>query len=193
MSCSKEITNFMIRCQNRHGFPLPAIYSRFVGQGTDIDTINEILKVNDFNMIRGAMNPIKYFLTFLIDLKPEIENVLGRGYRVNVFRSINYMKEWSYYEHSFQFCKCSNDLFRVPVNNWSVAVDITNFEDRKVSSIDIYCLWDRIYEGISKKIMNSYKDFTKETFPRVVSSIFFFGDNTDTFCADVFIIYCNLF
>ena len=69
----------MIRYQNRHGFPLPATYSRFVGQGTDLDTINEILKVNDLNMIRGAMNPIKYFLTFLIDLKSEIENVLGRG------------------------------------------------------------------------------------------------------------------
>ena len=148
MSCRKEITNLMIRCQNRHGFPLPAIYSRFVGQGTDIDTIKKILKVNDLNMIRGAMNPIKYFLTFLIDLKSEIENVLRRGYRVNV-------EEWSYYEHSFQFCNCGNDLLRVPVNNWSVAVDIKNFEDRKVSSMDMHCLWDRIYDEISKKIMNS--------------------------------------
>ena len=103
------------------------------------------------------------------------------------------MEEWLYYEHSFQFCKCGNDLPRVPVNNWSVAVDITNFEDHKVSSMDMYCLWDRIYEGISKKIMNSYEDFTKETFPRVVSSIFFFVINTDTFCADIFMIYCNLF
>ena len=69
MSCSQEITNFMVRCQSRHGFPLPAIFSRFVGKGTDIDTINEILKVNDINMIRGAMNPIKHFMTFLIELK----------------------------------------------------------------------------------------------------------------------------
>ena len=61
MSCSKELKNFMIRSQNRHGFPLPAIYSRFVGQGTDIDMINEILKVNNLNMIHGAMNPIKCF------------------------------------------------------------------------------------------------------------------------------------
>ena len=59
---------------------------------------------------------------------------------------------------------------------WSAAVDITNFEDRKVSSMDMYCLWDRIYEGISEKIMNSYEDFTKETFPRVASSLFFFDD-----------------
>ena len=176
MSCSKELTNFMIRCQNRHGFPLPAIYSRFVGQGTDVDTINEILKVNNLNMIHGTMNPIKCFLTFLIEFKSEIEKVLGGGYYTDVFHSIDYMEEWSYYKHSFQFCKCGNDLLRVPVNNWSVAVDITNFEDRKVSSTDMYCLWDRIYEGISEKIMNSYEDFTKETFPRVVSSIFCFGD-----------------
>ena len=72
MSGSKELTNFMIRCQNRHGFPLPAIYSRSAGQGTDIHTINEIIKVNDFNMIDGAMNPIKDFLTFLVNLKSEI-------------------------------------------------------------------------------------------------------------------------
>ena len=176
MSCSKELTNFMIRCQNRHGFPLPAIYSEFVGQGTDIDTINEILKVNNLNMIHGTMNPIKYFLTFLIEFKSEIEKVLGGGYYTDVFHSIDYMEEWSYYKHSFQFYKCGNDLPRVPVNNWSVAVDITNFEDRKVSSTDMYCLWDRIYEGIREKIMNSYEDFTKETFPRVASSIFFFGD-----------------
>ena len=71
MSCSKELTNFMIRCQSRHGFPLPAIYSRFVGQGTDIDTINDILKVNNLNMIHDAMNPIKCFLTFLIEFKSE--------------------------------------------------------------------------------------------------------------------------
>ena len=85
MSCSKELTNFMIRCQNRHGFPLPAIYSEFVGQGTDIDTINEILKVNNLNMIHGTMNPIKYFLTFLIEFKSEIEKVLGGGYYTDVF------------------------------------------------------------------------------------------------------------
>ena len=89
MSCSKEIKNFMVQCQNRHGFPLPAIYSRFVGQGTDIDTINEILKVNDLDKIRGAMNPIKHFLAFLIELKSEIEKVLGRDYRVYVFHSID--------------------------------------------------------------------------------------------------------
>ena len=176
MSCSKELTNFMIRCQNRHGFPLPAIYSRFVGQGTDIDTINEILKVSNLNMIHGAVNPIKCFLTFLIEFKSDIEKVLGGGYYTDAFHSIDYMEEWSYCEYSFQFCKCGNDLLRVPVNNWSVAVNITNVEDRKVSSRDMYCLWDRIYEGISEKIMNSYEDFTKETFPRVVSSIFFFGD-----------------
>ena len=176
MSCSKELTNFMIRCQNRHGFPLPAIYSRFVGQGTDIDTINEILKVSNLNMIHGAVNPIKCFLTFLIEFKSDIEKVLGGGYYTDAFHSIDYMEEWSYCEYSFQFCKCGNDLLRVPVNNWSVAVNITNIEDRKVSSTDMYCLWDRIYEGISEKIMNSYEDFTKETFPRVVSSIFFFGD-----------------
>ena len=76
MSCSKELTNFMIRCQNRHGFPPPAIYSRLVGQGTDIDTINEILKVNNLNMIHRAMNPIKCFLTFLIEFKSEIESGL---------------------------------------------------------------------------------------------------------------------
>ena len=76
MSCSRELTNFMIRCQNRHGFPLPASYSRFVGQGTDIDTLNEILKVNNLNIIHGAMNPVKRFLTFLIDFKSEIEKVL---------------------------------------------------------------------------------------------------------------------
>ena len=122
------------------------------------------------------MNPIKCFLTFLIEFKSEIEKVLGGGYYIDVLHSIDYMVEWSYYEHSFQFCKCGNDLLRVLVNNWSVAVDITNFEDRKVSSMDMCCLWDRIYEGISKKIMNSYEDFTKETFPSVVSSIFFSGD-----------------
>ena len=176
MSCSRELTNFMIRCQNRHGFPLPASYSRFVGQGTDIDTLNEILKVNNLNIIHGAMNPVKRFLTFLIDFKSEIEKVLGGYYYTDVFHSIGYMEEWSYYEHSFQFCKCCNDLLKVPVNNWSVAIDITNFEDRKVFSMDMYCLWDRINEGISEKIMNTYEDFTKETFPRVVSSILFFGD-----------------
>ena len=159
MSCSKEPTNFMIRCQNRHGFPTPAIYSRFVGQGLDIDTINEILKVNNLNMIHGAMNPIKCFLTFLTEFKSEIEKVLGGAYYTDVFHSVDYMEEWSYYEH--QFCKCGSDLLRVPVNNWSVAVDIPNFEDRKVSSMDMYCLLDRIYEGISEKIMNSYEDFTK--------------------------------
>ena len=171
MSCSKELTNFMIRCQNRHGFSLPAIYSRFVGEGSNIDTINEILKVNNLNMIHGAMNPIKGFLTFLIDFKSEIEKVLGGDYYTDVFRSIDYMVEWSYYEHSFQFCKCCNDLLRVPVNNWSVAVDVTNFEDRNVPSMDMYYLWDRIYEGISKKIMNSCEGITKKTFPRVISSI----------------------
>ena len=86
------------------------------------------------------------------------------------------MDEWSFYEHSSQFCRCGNDLVRVPVNNWSVAVDITSFEDQKICSVDIYCLWDKIYEGIGEKIMNSAEYFTKEGFPRVVSSIFFFGD-----------------
>ena len=114
-------------------------------------------------------------MTFLIEFKSEIEQVLGGGYYIDAFHSIDYIEEWSYYEHSFQFCKCGNDLLRVPVNNWSV-VDITNFEDHKVYSVDMYCLWDRIYKGISRKIMNSYEDFTKETFPGVVSSIFFFGD-----------------
>ena len=182
MSCSKELTNFMIRCQNRHDPPLhlipspPAIYSRFVGQGTDIDTINETLKVNNLNMVHGAMNPIKCFLTFLIEFKSEIEEGLGEAYYIDVFHSIDYMEEWSYYEHSFQFCKCGNNLLRVPVNNWSLAVDITNFEGRKISSMDMYCLCDRIYKWISKKIMNLYEDFTKENFPRFVSSIFFFVD-----------------
>ena len=101
MSCSKELTNFMIRCQNRHGFPLPAIYSRFVGPGTDIDRINEILKVNYFNMLHGAMNPIKCFLTFLVEFKSEIEKVLGGRFYIDVFHSIDYMEESSYYEHSF--------------------------------------------------------------------------------------------
>ena len=81
MSSSKELTNFMIRCQNRHGFPLPAIYSRFVGQGTDIDTINETLKVKNLNMIHCAMNPIKRFLTFLIEFKSEIEKVMKHQYQ----------------------------------------------------------------------------------------------------------------
>ena len=130
----------MIPCQNRHGFQLPAIYSRLVGKGTDIDTINEILEVNNLNMILGGMNPIKCFLTFLIEFKSEIEKVLGGGYYIDVFHSIDYIQEWSYYEHSFQFCKCGNNLLRVPVNNWSVAVDITNFEDRKSFSMHMYCL-----------------------------------------------------
>ena len=142
MSFSKELTNFVIRCQNRHSFLLPAIYSRFVGQGTDIDTINEILKVNNLNMIHGAMNPIKCFLTFPSEFKFESEKVLGGGYDIDVFHSIDYMEDWSYYEHSFQFCKCGNDLLRVPVNNLSVAVDIKKFEDRKVR------LWTCIVYGI---------------------------------------------
>ena len=167
MSCSKEFRNFMIRCQDRHGFPLPAIFSRFVGHGTDIDTINDILKVNNLNMVHGAMNPIKCFLTFSIDFKFEIEKVLGGDNYIDVFHSNGYMEEWSYYQHSFQFCKCCNNLLRVPVNNWSLAIDISNFGDRKVSSMDMYCLCDRIYERISEKIMNSYEDLTKETFPRV--------------------------
>ena len=96
--------------------------------------MNEIFKVNNLNMIHGAMNPIKCFLTFLTEFKSEIEKVLGGGYYTGDFHSTDYMEEWSYYEHNFQFCKCGNDLFRVPVNNWSVAVDTTNFEDRKVSS-----------------------------------------------------------
>ena len=86
------------------------------------------------------------------------------------------MNEWSFYEQSFQFCRCGNDLLRVPVNNWSVPVDMSSFEDQKVSSMDMYCLWDKIYEEISEKIMNSYEDFTKESFPRVASKILFFGD-----------------
>ena len=65
------------------------------------------------------MNPIKHFLTFLIELKPEIEKVLRRGYRVEIFHSIDEMEEWSFYKHSFQFCKCGDDLIRAPVNNWS--------------------------------------------------------------------------
>ena len=88
----------MIRCQNRHGFLLPAIYSRFVGQGTDIDTINEFLKVKNLNMIHGAMNPIKCFLNFLIDFKSQIEQVLGGVYYIDVFHSFDYMEEWSYYQ-----------------------------------------------------------------------------------------------
>ena len=54
------------------------------------------------------------------------------------------MEEWSFYEHSFQFCKCGNDLIRVPINNWPIAVDITSFEDHNVCSMDMYCLWDKI-------------------------------------------------
>ena len=103
------------------------------------------------------------------------------------------MEEWSYYEYSFQFCKCGNDLLRVPVDNWSVAVDITIVEDRKVSSMDMYCLWDRIYERISKKIMNSYEDFIKKLFLELFLVCSFLVINTDTFCADIFMIYCNLF
>ena len=87
------------------------------------------------------------------------------------------MEEWSFYEHSFQFCKCGNDLIRVPINNWSIAVDITSFEDHNVFSVDMYCLWDKICVGLCKDIMNSYKLFTpQESFHTVFLSIFFLGD-----------------
>ena len=87
MSCSKEMENFIIRCHKTRGFKLPAIYSRFVRQGTEADTINNL------NMIHGAVNPVKCFLTFLIEFKYEIEKVIGGGYYIDVFHSIDYMHE----------------------------------------------------------------------------------------------------
>ena len=108
MSCNKELARlarFMWQCRYRNGFPLPAIYSKFVNQGTDIDTINEIIKVNDLNFNRGAMDPIKSFLQFLIVLKKEICNLLQeKKLRVDISHSIDYLGEWSYNEHTFFIC-----------------------------------------------------------------------------------------
>ena len=93
----------MIRCLNRHCFPLPAIYSRFVGQRTDIDTINEILKVKHLNMIHSAMNPIKYFLTFLIEFKSEIENFLEEVITLTFFILLITLRSGRFTNKAFNF------------------------------------------------------------------------------------------
>ena len=67
MSCNKglaRLARIMWQCRHRNGFPLPAIYSKLVNQVTDIDTINEIIKVNDLNFTAVQWIQLNYFYNF---------------------------------------------------------------------------------------------------------------------------------
>ena len=78
MACSKifyesgDISKFMDRCQTKYGFPLPAIYSRFVSDKVSSETVNEMLNVNNIN-IRGGIMVTKVLIKFLFDLMIAIE------------------------------------------------------------------------------------------------------------------------
>ena len=170
---SKELTKFTWHCQHRNGFPLPAICSRLVSQGTGVDTISEIIKVNDLNFVRGAMHPIKEFLQYIINLKNYVADLLGETFRVEVFHSIEYLDEWNYMDHKFYICPCG-DLKRAQVKNYSICAEITCFDDAEKFP-GMQALLDKIYKDIPLEILETYKVFYGRDFPRIPASIFFGG------------------
>ena len=128
------------------------------------------------------MDPIKLFLQFLIDLKKEICNLLKeKKLRVDIFHSVDYLDEWSYNEHRYFICPCGN-LRKSEIKNWSVVIEVTSYEDISHCSKDMYALFAEIYEGLSYEIMQTYRMFFGENFPRVAASIFFSGESFRYFC-----------
>ena len=148
----KKIVQFMDRCKAKCGFILPAVCSRFVA--SQIDVVNEIIRVNNIDM-RGAMLTMSSFVDFLFNLKISVEKVLGDGFIVEVYNSLDFMEKLSFYNHGFELCEHGN-LKKLPRIDQSIPVRIRyagNFfcwdEDcfifhdgdmRKVC-VQWFCLW----------------------------------------------------
>ena len=101
----KKIVQFMDRCKAKCGFILPAVCSRFVA--SQIDVVNEIIRVNNIDM-RGAMLTMSSFVDFLFNLKISVEKILGDGFIVEVYNSLDFMEKLSFYNHAFELCEHGN-------------------------------------------------------------------------------------
>ena len=112
----------MDRCKTKCGFSLPAVYSHFVMSQIDSDVVNKIIRVNNIDMC-GAMLTIRTFVDFLCNLKTYIEKILGDGFIVKVYNSLNFMEEWSFYDHAFELCEHGN-LKKLPKIDQSIAFTI---------------------------------------------------------------------
>ena len=125
MACGKifyecDISKYMDRCQAKYGFPLPAIYSRFVSDKISSETVDEILNVNKIN-IRGGIMVTKALIKFLFDLKIAIKKILGKNYSIEVFYSIEMVEEFNYFKHCFQLCT-NGDLVKIEIIEWAVVI-----------------------------------------------------------------------
>ena len=87
----------MDRCKAKYGFSLPAVYCPLVTS----QCVNEIIRVNNIDK-RGAMLTIRTFVDFLFNLKTCIEKILGDGFIVKIYSSLDFMKEWFFYDHAFE-------------------------------------------------------------------------------------------
>ena len=71
--------------------------------------------------MHGAMLTIRTFVNFLFNLKTCIENVLGDGFTVKVYNSLDFMEGWLFYDHSFELCEHEN-LKKLPKIDQSIAL-----------------------------------------------------------------------
>ena len=84
----KKTVQFMDRCKPKCGFSLSAVYSHFVASQIDSDVVNEIIRVNSTDM-PCTMLTIRSFVDFHFNLKASIEKILGDGFIVEVYNSLD--------------------------------------------------------------------------------------------------------
>ena len=85
----KKTVQFMDRCKPKCGFSLSAVYSHFVASQIDSDVVNEIIRVNSTDMPCTMIVNIRSFVDFLFNLKASIEKILGDGFIVGVYNSLD--------------------------------------------------------------------------------------------------------
>ena len=113
----KKTVQFMDRCKPKCGFSLSAVYSHFVASQIDSDVVNEIIRVNSTDMPCTMIVNIRSFVDFLFNLKASIEKILGDGFIVEVYNSLDLWR------NAFKLCEHRN-LKKLQRIDQSIAVTV---------------------------------------------------------------------